>query len=419
MPPIGVLIRSGSPRVPTLAATVSNRYSMQNHFANITQWGGGVRGGDARCSRTCGVAYPGRPIVVPHLIYGALDASFVVLLYVKHVRVKPVAPRRGLVRDQSCRMPGCSAMDDHLRAALVAEIRGLGASEADAEDCAQEALTEAWSRTSAGSPPDDTMTWLITFARDKYAACVTGRAQERAAGLVPPDADDRLAEGPEDQAVRQEHARFLTALLRRLPRATQEVCRLAGHGTDRSTVADELGLSARSVESHLTRARRLLRPHGPLGWLAIIAVASQLRRALGPRMAAATAAAAVTTGVVLLPAADEPSGPAEHTIAAPAPVATSAPSSQRPPRPSVPTPDIGEPAGPVESVPTPRPAHPIALPEIDLPLPLPGASLPTNLPSVPPAPSPSVGADQLTDTPGGAAGAVQAVPHLIDLLTGE
>jgi RNA polymerase sigma factor (sigma-70 family) len=232
-------------------------------------------------------------------------------------------------------------VNSHLRAVLMARLRAMGASQADAEDCVQEALVEGWTRTRAGDRTGDRLAWLVVVARNKYVDSVRRRARETSVGLVPTEAADRVAEGPEEQVVGRAHARFLASRLRRLPPVTQEVCHLAGRGVDRSTLAGSLGLTLRSAESHLTRARRLLRTHGALGWVALLVatVAATLRRVLDPRLVAKATVAAVSAGVVLMPVADKIHPPAGPTIAAP-PAAT-APSTrddQPPPPAAVPAP---------------------------------------------------------------------------------
>lgn len=251
-------------------------------------------------------------------------------------------------------------MDAQLRAVLVARLRAMGASAADAEDCVQEALVEGWSKSSAGDRAGDRVAWLAAVARNKYVDAVRRRARETSVGLAPADAPDRVAEGPEDQVVGRAHARFLVGRLRRLPPVTQEVCHAVGGEVNRSELASSLGLSSRSVESHLTRARRLLRIQGALGWTAVLAAAgvAAARRTFGPRLAAKTAAAALTAGLALLPVADNAKQPTAPTIAAPPPQAAPAVPIVQTPAPAAP---------PIASAPTGQPepasaAHPAAAP---------------------------------------------------------
>ncbi|HEV2782552.1 MAG TPA: sigma-70 family RNA polymerase sigma factor, partial [Actinophytocola sp.] len=145
----------------------------------------------------------------------------------------------------------------------------MGASQADAEDCAQEALTAGWSRVVAGDRSGARLAWLIAEARERYVDTVYRRAREPSMGLVPDGVPDHAAEGPEDPVVRRVEAGYLMTQLYRLPPVTQTVCLLIGRGMDRKVVARQLRLSMRSVESHLTRARRYLRTRGTLGVVAI------------------------------------------------------------------------------------------------------------------------------------------------------
>lgn len=97
----------------------------------------------------------------------------------------------------------------------------------------------------------------------------------------------------------REHASWLIAQVRDLPEATQAACKLAGTGRGRRLIAQELGISERAVELHMTRARRYLR-----GKAALVAAAVFLRpwrwvrHSVGGAATLAAASIGVGLGVV-------------------------------------------------------------------------------------------------------------------------
>jgi DNA-directed RNA polymerase specialized sigma24 family protein len=289
-------------------------------------------------------------------------------------------------------------IDRRLRAILVARLRAMGASMADAEDCAQDALADEFARRAAGDRVGVRLSRLTVVACDRYADLVYQRAQETSMGLDVPDGADLAAEQPEERVIRRVQARYLMARLYTLPTVTQMVCLLIARGMDRRAVAGQLHLSVRSVESHLTRARRFLRTHGPLGVVpvAVAAIDALVRRATGTRMTAATLAA-VSAGIVLLPAADgppHPAGPdAEPPVAAPAQPGESprSPAGSLPGDPAAGTPaaaNVRAPATPaVPPTTPPGPSLTVPVPGVDLSVPGLDVSIPPGLP----LPLPEVG----------------------------
>lgn len=214
-------------------------------------------------------------------------------------------------------------MDTETRALLVARLRSMGATPADAEDSVQEALAVLWTRMANNHPLEHPLAWLTIVARNKYVDLLRRRAREAAVGLCPDDVVDRTAPGPEEQVVARTHAIWLVDRLRGLPLVTQEVCQRTGGDGHTSDTAAALGLSSRSVESHLTRARRLLRIQSALGWATVLAaVASVWRRTSTPRWSAVTSAAGAAVagvGLFIMPGTDAiERPPAAVSIAVPA-----------------------------------------------------------------------------------------------------
>ncbi|QUQ63592.1 RNA polymerase sigma factor [Kutzneria sp. CA-103260] len=144
-----------------------------------------------------------------------------------------------------------------VRAHAVRLCLAAGATVEEAEDCVHEALVELLEVAD----PDSVRTpagWVATVSRRRFIDQVRRRCRERvasrrehAAALAPVDPADLVAD--------RDLARYLVRSMADLPRTTREVCAAIGEGKSEADVAESLGLSARAVESHLTRARRRLR----------------------------------------------------------------------------------------------------------------------------------------------------------------
>ncbi|MGH3910352.1 MAG: RNA polymerase sigma factor, partial [Pseudonocardiaceae bacterium] len=213
-----------------------------------------------------------------------------------------------------------------LRETVVRRTQASGASKEDAEDATHDALLAA-----IGQPqhPQSEVAWLSTVAKRRRVDLIRQRVREE---RVPTAASDPTAAGPEDLVVERAHASWLAASLTQLPPTTREVVDAVGSGMAPSEVASSMNLSARSVESHLTRARRHLRRMGALGIPIGVLLGWALRSRPGTRVAMVAAVPAMVAVVVLLPW----SNPLEHQPDATAP----APATALP--------------APAELVPTPR-----------------------------------------------------------------
>ena len=193
-----------------------------------------------------------------------------------------------------------------VRAHAVRLCLAAGATVEEAEDCVHEALVELLEvadpesvRTPAG--------WVATVSRRRFIDQVRRRCRERvasrrerAAAIAPVDPADLVAD--------RDLARYLVRSMAALPRTTREVCAAIGAGKSEADVAESLGLSARAVESHLTRARRRLRKLR----IALVLPIGVCCARLVQRLAVPLTCAAVATpvaAVMLLPASPSPRQP--------------------------------------------------------------------------------------------------------------
>jgi RNA polymerase sigma factor (sigma-70 family) len=188
-----------------------------------------------------------------------------------------------------------------LRETVVRRTQASGASREDAEDATHDALLAA-----IGQPEHarSQVAWLSTVAQRRRVDLIRRRVREQQVPVAGLGAPDLTAAGPEDVVVERAHASWLAASLTQLPATTREVVDAVGAGMAPSEVARSMNLSARSVESHLTRARRHLRRLGTLAVPVGLLFGWALRNRPGSRIMPAALAVAipvVVTVVVLLP----------------------------------------------------------------------------------------------------------------------
>lgn len=125
----------------------------------------------------------------------------------------------------------------------------------DAEDCVQDALVAALSKRVGEI--DDVEGWVATVSRRRAVDVVRHRAAtKRALTRVGSDVD--AGDVADDVAARAE-ANWLAGRLGELPTTTAAVVRQLADGASLAEAAVELGLTYRSAESHVTRARRWAR----------------------------------------------------------------------------------------------------------------------------------------------------------------
>lgn len=205
-------------------------------------------------------------------------------------------------------MPGVTYSEadlEILRRRAFLRCRALGASTEDAHDCAQDAITELIAHPDIEYPK----AWVATVAYHRYVDLGRQRARENCVGLVPmPQTRAADQPGPEEQAVGRAHASWLIRrAMESLPASTRKVCCAVIKGMSRLEIINQLNLTDRAVESHLTRARRLLRSLSLLAIAFAVALGRVVRRALpASKPAAAVALLAPSIAVMLILSPSEP-----------------------------------------------------------------------------------------------------------------
>ncbi|SER34541.1 RNA polymerase sigma factor, sigma-70 family [Lentzea xinjiangensis] len=185
----------------------------------------------------------------------------------------------------------------------VRHCRRAGLSRQEAEDCVQDAVVALLAR-HAENPDAQPVTavpaWLAVTARRRFldrlrhAECEQ-RVLARLHAHTPPETD------PGDVLADQALAVWLARSLERLPHSTQRVCRMIATGATVTDTAGRLGITPRAVQSHLARARLLLRALAA-GAAAVLAdTAVRLARPVVAAAATPVTAAAMTAAVTLLP----------------------------------------------------------------------------------------------------------------------
>lgn len=217
--------------------------------------------------------------------------------------------------------------------AMVRVCHGVLGNRDDAEDCASEALVSVL-QDERYAAADSVEAFMVTVARRRAVDFVRRRGSERrrdirlAAVAVPAAAD--VAEAVADQA----EARWLAEQASKsLKPAARRVLAELSDGATVAETADRLGLTRRSVESHLLRARRALRAAaaGTLAWLLGWIVRGAKRTAV-PAGAATAAAFVIAVAVTaVLPPSASGADPAVQPAAVPAATVVDAP-----PKPPVP-----------------------------------------------------------------------------------
>ncbi|MCK2236617.1 MULTISPECIES: RNA polymerase sigma factor [unclassified Crossiella] len=204
----------------------------------------------------------------------------------------------------------------------VVRIRAAGASKEQAEDCVQDAVVDLLAGAHR-TPVERPEAWLTTVSRRRFVDQLRRRRREQTA-LARSDAQTRITGSDPSEAIAdRDQARWMAAALDELPSTTREVVQRAGAGMPPEQIATELGLSARSVESHLTRARRLLRRLAAAAVLPACLAFGGLWRWLGAGKAAGVKVAltAVTVPLALGSLAVLPSLPGTGPTPEPPPLA--------------------------------------------------------------------------------------------------
>ena len=128
----------------------------------------------------------------------------------------------------------------------------MGASEADAQDATQEAMTQAWQQWESIREPGP---WVRTVAVRAFWK------QTRAQGYQKVTLDEAASQpvADPDLCIFAEEQRQILCLLRRLPTWQRTVAALYYDGLSCDEIAELIGKSPVTVRSHLRHARKTLK----------------------------------------------------------------------------------------------------------------------------------------------------------------
>ncbi len=167
-------------------------------------------------------------------------------------------------------------------AKAVAHCQAAGAGREEAEDCVQDAVV-AMLTSSSGAAVRRPEAWLTVVARRRLVDRIRRRQAEQTAlnqGLMWV-AHTGLEQDVAELVADRDLARWQVEALADLPPVTQQVCAATSAGLAVGQVAEQVGISTRSVESHLSRARIFIRSLTQGGSLVVICAV--VRRLTRPR----------------------------------------------------------------------------------------------------------------------------------------
>ena len=196
--------------------------------------------------------------------------------------------------------------------------RVLG-STAAAEDCVSEAVTHALCDPTRLDGVGNIAGWLVTVSRRRALDALRDEARRRRSQESSFATSCHVTGDPADDVADRHEAAWLVASAScSMPSTTWSVMTMRSSGASVHDVADSLGLTARSVESHLLRARRYLKQ------LLVAAGASVVwLRRLASRAPAAVSLAGLSVVLCLQPSTT-PVGEAPDVAMRPQPVVTQA-----------------------------------------------------------------------------------------------
>jgi RNA polymerase sigma factor (sigma-70 family) len=180
----------------------------------------------------------------------------------------------------------------------VQTLRRRGASLEEAEDSVQDALLDA---CRLAEPPTSPAAWLNVVTQRRHVDHIR-RVRRETPCAVLSDSADRTNRDPADRVSDTEQAAWLVAQLHDLPPLAQQVCHAVGTGLSVSEAADQIGITARAVEGHLSRTRKILRRLSALG---VCPGLPSLPRWLRPSLIVPAAAPAVVAAILGMPAQGE------------------------------------------------------------------------------------------------------------------
>lgn len=176
----------------------------------------------------------------------------------------------------------------------VQTLRRRGASLEEAEDSVQDALLDA---CRLEEPPTNPAAWLDVVTWRRHVDHIR-RVRRETPCAVLSDSADRTSRDPADRVSDTEQAAWLVAQLHDLPPLAQQVCYAVGAGLSVSEAADQIGITARAVEGHLSRTRKILRRLSALG---VCPGLPSLPRWLRPSLIVPAAAPAVVAAILGMP----------------------------------------------------------------------------------------------------------------------
>lgn len=135
----------------------------------------------------------------------------------------------------------------------------LGASRADAEDAAQEAMVLAWQKWDS---IDDHAAWVNTVAVRSYWKLLRTRS---VTVPLPKSASEAIVKS--DLSIFTEEQQHVLSVLRQLPLKQRLVVALTYDGWTCKEVAEVLGISEATVRSHLRHVRKSLKEMMLSAWL--------------------------------------------------------------------------------------------------------------------------------------------------------
>ena len=189
----------------------------------------------------------------------------------------------------------------------------------DAEDCAHDALVDVLVKKPDFEGVERPDAWVTTLAYRRAVDVVRQQRRAQTASFIRVLPDERLVPELADVVTERVAVQALMADLATLPEGTQAVLQQLATGRSTAEAALELGITKGAADSHLLRARRVLRERWALALSGLATVLAALRR---PARSGVAVLATVPVALVLA-VTQNPAAPAAATP--PAAAATVAP----------------------------------------------------------------------------------------------
>lgn len=182
------------------------------------------------------------------------------------------------------------------RALAVREATRVLGQRDDAEDCAHDALLVALDRPELLDSARREAGWIAVVARRRAIDHIRRKARTGALSHSFGDPDQRREPDFADDVASRLAAKALSEDIAELPAATQSVLRQLAAGGTTADAARALGITKRSADSHLQRARRHL---GDRWMSALTALTGAFTLARRPARGAVVALAATPVALML------------------------------------------------------------------------------------------------------------------------